>query len=296
MVINKHNINDIRESAKIMATHGIKKFGATPMVFGCKTIHDKSSILNHKELEILVNELVWIKENLNLEVDIFESLPKCAFSQEILSKNLPFIKQSCNAGRSSVLVSNKGDVRPCPDSSKVYGNLLECEMVDAYTNMAEWRDGSILPDECKKCAIVDNCFGACRVQAFNYSGGVDKTAKDPWMKESFDEDPTRKQSGQPKTESKKATLSPSSKIAFRKDEIYWRGEPRRSSFIICNPRILKMQSVNKELFAFFHHLYRKKDMPSTVGELANQFNVSCNDPAFQGVIRTLSGLGFIVIS
>ena len=289
MVVNKKNLHEIRVTADAMARLGVKSFAATPMVFGCRTIKERDALLSHDDIKFLVDELTYVGQNMGLAVDIIESLPTCAFPPEILAKNLSFVGKGCDAGRGSVTISSRGDVRPCSDAKIIYGNIQHESLAVIYQKMSEWRDGTLLPQKCHSCAIVDKCYGACRVQAYNYSDCQDRRAEDPWMTEPFDKDPMPRK---PQV-AIGTVMQAEDKIIFHRRDFVFREESGKSCYTIFSLRTRSHQSINKEFFDFFLSLYRNECPPGTVGELASLVRADVKSPAFQGALKVLAAVGFM---
>ena len=190
MVVNRRNLGHIRQTAKSLHNMGVKIFGATPMGLNAEN-PDLENLLNLSDVRTLVEELVWVRENLGMEVDIFEALPKCAFSPHIRKTNLSFLNRKCQAGKTIISVANNGDVRPCSHNPAVYGNILYEHLTVIWQRMNEWRDFQTVPNRCQDCKMLANCFGGCRITAKACTG--DCRGEDPWMDSPIliDDRPTR---------------------------------------------------------------------------------------------------------
>lgn len=173
MVVIQRNKNQVYETGRFLHKNfGVQKFSATPVVPA--DYHGKGIILTKEELQDSIDQLVRLHDDYGMNVDILEALPKCVIKEEYKSRNLPFLKRSCSAGRTSLAVSATGDVRPCTHASKVYGNLKEKSLGAIWEDMSAWRDDSIIPEGCRSCSELNFCNGGCRVSSHSNCGEWDR--------------------------------------------------------------------------------------------------------------------------
>ncbi|MCP4608745.1 MAG: radical SAM protein [Planctomycetes bacterium] len=272
MVVNKNNINQIKTTAIELKEMGIKSFGATPMGLVPGNSQYKN-VLDQAEIISLVNDLLWIKHELSLHVDIFTSLPKCSFPEEIYGKKLSFLNRSCQAGKSAITVSNNGDIRPCSHSSEVYGNILEEPFKDIYAKMENWRALKNIPDECSKCKVLSKCLGGCRVAAKATFG--DCKSKDIWMGKPFINNPFFQDQSDMKKINYDAVIALSGKFKFRKEE---------KAYLVCaGNRTTSL--VNEELFEFLTYLNKKGKIK--VKHLADDISINVKDDNFNRILELL---------
>ena len=70
-----------------------------------------------------------------------------------------------------VCISVNGDTHACFHESTVsYGNVLTDGLKACWDKMSNWRDNSIIPDDCQKCKWFRWCEGGCRVYADTLDG------------------------------------------------------------------------------------------------------------------------------
>jgi radical SAM protein with 4Fe4S-binding SPASM domain len=233
------------------------------------------NVLDKAEIISLVNDLLWLKQELSLNVDIYASLPKCSFPEEIYGKKLGFLNRSCQAGKSSTTVSNIGDIRPCSRSSEVYGNLLVEPFKTIYAKMEDWRALKTVPDECLACKVLSKCLGGCRVSAKAAFG--DCKSKDVWMGNPFVNDPFFQDQGDIKDVeiNSDAVIAISGKFKFRKEEKLY-------LIFIGNKTTTP---VNDELFAFLEYLNEKG--PIKVKDLADDISIDLEDNNFNNILQLL---------
>ncbi len=153
-----------------MAKLGVKRFAATPASLNVES-PDYEGLLSGPEIITLLEDLKWCSENLGLEVDVLEVLPKCFLPAWCWEKKYSFMRRSCQAGRMSVSVSNVGEIRPCSHNPVSFGNLLYESLEVIWDKMAEYRENSV-PDVCGECPAVFSCNGGCRMNALAITGSV----------------------------------------------------------------------------------------------------------------------------
>lgn len=180
MVVMKNNIADIQETAKRIHKLGCTAFCVTPVALNMD-YPQRRLLLSKKDIEQIVNDIMWIESELKMKVDILDGLPKCVFPSKILSEEHLFLYRRCQAGRSFVAVSPNGEVRPCANSSISYGNLVTENLHEIWAKMSLWRSEDIIPIECKGCTWINRCLGGCRTNAKALTGRWNGT--DIWTPE-----------------------------------------------------------------------------------------------------------------
>jgi len=98
MVITRDNISDIISTAKQIKEMGCNSFGATPMSQNVDSPRFDLS-LTIEEIHKVIADLLWVGENLDMRIDIFEALPKCALPKSILTQDYPFLYRKCHYSR-----------------------------------------------------------------------------------------------------------------------------------------------------------------------------------------------------
>jgi radical SAM protein with 4Fe4S-binding SPASM domain len=85
----------------------------------------------------------------------------------------------CSAGIDWFAIDPSGRVRVCNHSPTIIGNLLEQDFDEIWNHklFRDFRNGKIIPDECKDCEFVERCLGGCRAVAETCYG--DLRAPDP---------------------------------------------------------------------------------------------------------------------
>lgn len=82
-------------------------------------------------------------------------------------------QKMCTAGKTSFAIDVDGNYKACPRDNRLYGNIFEDSFATIYARMHEWRDGSFLPAECKKCTELSKCLGGCRTDSIPFTGKSD---------------------------------------------------------------------------------------------------------------------------
>lgn len=176
MVVTKLNLNYLRETAVFITSLGIKKFIATKA--GCPgNCNDFSKFsLDTQQFRDYLKEIYGIAQDLNVGIDALESYPLCGIQDVKISKML--VDRKCLAGVTTFTIATDGSVRPCPHLDVSYGNIFQEEIPTIWNRMQEWRDGSLLPQTCKRCKILSLCGGGCRMEAKMRFGSL--SALDPY--------------------------------------------------------------------------------------------------------------------
>lgn len=278
MVVNQRNINLIRQTAIKLKSFGVEKIGATPMGLNVE-YPQLDLLLDRQQVEKVINDLLWIKNDLNMDVDIFEAIPKCTFPIEVHKQNLNFLNRKCQAGRTTLSIANNGDLRPCTHNPKIYGNLFKESINSVWQKMGDWRSNDYIPVDCRKCKLLSKCLGGCRMTAKAFTQNV--KGKDPWMSDPLSENILKRKS-------RPVILEPSMEIAPSK-EFRWRKEG--NNYLICTKTTRNIILVNEELFNFMVRL--KKIVPIKLSALAQINQTEFNNMHFQKIIKLLVEKKFI---
>jgi len=278
MVVTPANINSIRSTATELVRFGVKRFAATPVSLNVEYLGHQELLSGAQTLSLL-DDLKWCSDNLGLEIDILEPLPKCFLPSWCWGKEYAFTGRSCQAGRMSISISNIGDVRPCSHNPIIYGNLFEDTLSKIWANMASYRDASI-PVACNGCAALMSCGGACRTNSLAVTGKINE--------------PDRLMVGHIDVAVKKQIdffLKLDSVVNFV-GSLRYRREGEAFS-ITSKKNGGNMTIVNEELFSFVCHL--EKILPLSVGEIINRFSGGTASESFSRIIELLVKKEFICL-
>ncbi|OGZ72911.1 MAG: hypothetical protein A2998_02495 [Candidatus Staskawiczbacteria bacterium RIFCSPLOWO2_01_FULL_37_25b] len=176
MVLMKTNHLFLHETAKLMKELGIACFCATKASPALNARNFGNLTLNREELRSSLAQLIQIKQEFQMEVDVLECYPLCLISD--ISKYSFFARRSCTAGVTTCTIGPTGNVRPCSHADMVYGNMFEENLIEIWQKMSDWRNGQYIPDKCHACQFVERCSGGCRMEA-KYRGDI--RGEDPFM-------------------------------------------------------------------------------------------------------------------
>ncbi len=291
MVVNKRNLQHVRSTATRMAELGVKRFAASPMMIGSSITTETDYILSRDQILQVVEDLEWMKQTLGLSIEIAEALPKCLFPAEILQKDYSFLNRACSQAYGSVQVSNRGFIRPCPDSEEVYGNILEDSLQDTYARMEDLRVCNDLPEECKSCVACFDCRGGCRVQAYNCTKS--KTGKDPWMTKPFLD-----ASEYPRMDRQRSKpLHARSLVRFTRHQAKWRKEPGSHAagsdgYVLYNPATQNHTFVKQHAIEFLTDARQTFARREVLENIASHYRVKADDAAFLKVMQRFVSMGF----
>lgn len=272
MVVNKENHDHVRQTATFLREKGCYSFSATPMFLNMES-PQKELLLSREEVMNVVEDLLWVESNLNMKVDILESLPKCVFSPSIRNSSYTFLNRKCQAGRTVVGVSPNGDVRPCSTNTISYGNILHEDIRDIWRKMAIWRSADYFPEQCKNCSWIERCNAGCRINSKAFWGQWN--ASDIWMGEPIGEPP--------EADYQFYNFTEDSKIQLNKNYCY--REEYDDVFVIFNKLDESFMMVNKDLLDFIISLDRIHF--TTIGDLANAYNTQLPNKDFSDIINLL---------
>ena len=278
MVVNRANLRLIQSTAAWLSGMGVKSFGISPMSLN-ERYPNYSLFLTRDDVSIAVRELLWVKDSLGMNVDIYESIAKCAFEPSVLVQDLPFLKRRCQAGKTIVSVSNSGDVRPCSHNPDAYGNLFKDSLATIWARMGEWRDMSHIPERCQSCKVLSRCFGGCRITARTVT--QDRKGEDPWMTAPMVADTLVK----PPNPVRVTTLT----VVKPSAEFRWRKEG--DGYVACTKSAKNATLMNEHLFSFVRTL---RDRPPTaLSDLAVAHNTKFSNPDFLRIVSALIERGFL---
>lgn len=185
MVVNTRNLCDVKNTAIHMHGLGVKNFYATPMSLNLY-YPDLEHFLTKEQIISFVYDLVWIRDELDMNIDILETIPKCIFPKEILDRKFSFLSRKCQAGVMTATINYKGSVRPCSHNPDIFGNILEEDFFVILDKMKDWRERKYVPIECEGCKLYkDSCFGGCRMSSKAFDKEHRINAVDPWFNKPF---------------------------------------------------------------------------------------------------------------
>lgn len=181
MVVHKLNYQDVyRQGEFLFKKFGITNFAATPVI--CPAIIELSKefyeLSNEQIIEVL-DQLLKLSKDFKINVDSLETLPRCLMPEHIRNNDLNIFNRACSAGRSTLSIDYKGNVRACSHSPFKESNIFTEQFVNVWSRFSKYRNNEYVPDECKKCDDFFNCYGGCRF--YDYKKGEPKNKRDPRM-------------------------------------------------------------------------------------------------------------------
>jgi radical SAM protein with 4Fe4S-binding SPASM domain len=170
MVVMQPNFDQIHETGKFVHSLGVTGFRATK-------VHPAQGSTNFEQIRLpaekiagIFDNLIELRDEFGLKVDSLTTYPVCLLKD--MSRYGQFLsKRSCSAGKTGCTIGSDGQVRPCGHSDDVYGNAIEESLLQIWPRLKSWRDGSLLPQECKECKYVIECSGGCRMDC-KYYGNI----------------------------------------------------------------------------------------------------------------------------
>lgn len=176
MVVSRFNFDQVKETARLVCSLGVRKFCATKA--GCPgNCYDFSGLsLTFNEFRSYLRDLHEVGEELDLDIDVLESYPLCGIKDVDLYPE--FINRRCLAGVTSCTIASDGKVRPCSHLDINYGDIFSEDIATIWSRMENWRQGNFLPATCKSCPLLLHCGGGCRMEAKMRRGALD--ALDPY--------------------------------------------------------------------------------------------------------------------
>jgi radical SAM protein with 4Fe4S-binding SPASM domain len=112
----------------------------------------------HQVLNIMDN---FAKGPLKGKINFGSPVPYCIFP-----KDYEYLRTSCSAGWMFAGIDVYGNVKTCPWSSVILGNLLDTPLTEIWQNskgLNEYRSGSWLDESCNPCSLKSFCLGSCKV-------------------------------------------------------------------------------------------------------------------------------------
>ena len=165
MVISLENIDTIYETAKIFKDLPIRSFCATRAATPCSYKQFSKYRINREQLEAVFDKLLYIEDDLRLNVSTLEFYPYCAFNQE--KHFYKFGNKMCSAGKTEAAISYDGNIKPCPHTVVSYGNINDGLRTAWKAMNSDWRTEKLIPDVCSECGYRILCAGGCKQEAYN---------------------------------------------------------------------------------------------------------------------------------
>lgn len=159
MVLTQRNYNDIYETAQMVKSLGCKNFSVSRAIQPANCIDFSHLRLTREQFLSLPNKLSEIKKSLDINIYSIEGYPLCFTDDNILRNELGF-SRLCMAGKTFCVVSPDGEIRPCILLTDIFKDSLK----KAWDKMNNYRDDSLIPDNCMSCKLKDKCGGGCKAE------------------------------------------------------------------------------------------------------------------------------------
>ena len=154
-VISSKNIHTMFETSKYLEGLGVHKVSFSRLISPMGVDYKLKMI----DSRAFIDEFIKCKDQLSIPCSSLVPIPYCADERvKDLKENL-----SCTGGITSAAVSCLGDVRFCPQDSKVWGNILKEDLSQIWSRISAWRSTISIPEECEECSFVEDCKGGCRI-------------------------------------------------------------------------------------------------------------------------------------
>jgi radical SAM protein with 4Fe4S-binding SPASM domain len=176
IVLSQKNKDYLNETIKFLASIEINHISSTRA--GCPGNCSDFSVLSLSldDFRTYLEELYSAGQEIGISVGVLESYPYCGMKE--LMRYQQFLGRRCSAGVTTVTIGSDGSVRPCSHLDIQYGNLLIEDLESIWLKMDEWRNGSMIPLECRRCPLLEVCGGGCRMEAKMRCGSLN--AMDPY--------------------------------------------------------------------------------------------------------------------
>lgn len=280
MVVSKLNFAEVKAVAVYLAKLGVKNFATTPASLNAS--HPNFNLLlSQSEVRQVIEDLVWVNENLGLGVDIMEAIPKCAIPPRAFELQLPFVHRFCRAGQRNGTIASNGDVRPCSHNPEVFGNVLKEDIGLIWDRMRSWRreTGNVCHD-CLSCDTYSHCGGGCRVDLKALYGQSE--GKHPYMAEGNES---------PRILPKTVQLKPDMMVKPCRTFL-WR--PEKNGWLVASGSSRNIIEVNDQLCKF---LIICRDQPSmTLSAIAQKFGAIFEDVEYQRIMAMLIQKKYFVLT
>jgi len=179
MVITRKNSSDVYETGRFSYELGAKYFNVTKACCPAGCEHFDHLRPTKEDILQSLDDALRVQQDFKISVDSLTSYPHCVLKN--LEKYSSFTHRKCSAGKIDCAIGPNGEVRPCPQSDMIYGNILEDDLSNIYSKMTDWLTDDLLPKICVSCPQFIYCGGGCRydAKAMGDIAGMDPLATNP---------------------------------------------------------------------------------------------------------------------
>jgi MoaA/NifB/PqqE/SkfB family radical SAM enzyme len=123
MVALPETYKDVYDMGLFLHSIGVASFSVgSPSVSG-EMEENKNLVINKKMFLEVYNQLIRLKNELNIDVGITGGFPICLFP-ELNSENLKMISNYCDAGLNQLVIDSEGKLRPCVCLGNIIGDIF----------------------------------------------------------------------------------------------------------------------------------------------------------------------------
>jgi radical SAM protein with 4Fe4S-binding SPASM domain len=177
MVVSRVNQGHVRETAALCQSLGVSIFNATRATAPSNCADFTEYSLGLDEFHGYLTELGEAGREYDIPVGALTVYPLCGVKS--VREHPMTSGRRCMAGVTVAVISASGEVRACTHISQSFGNIFNESLETLWGRMAQWRDGSLIPRNCRSCAALAICGGGCRADALVVNGSLN--ADDPLM-------------------------------------------------------------------------------------------------------------------
>lgn len=124
-------------------------------------------VLTNDDLINVKDTLLAVEQKTNVSVGSSIPLPLCIVGTELLNRNHTSM---CIAGRAHCTIDLiTGSVNACSHLDNNSCNIYKDGLKECWKHLANWRDDSLLNEECRDCKHLSICSGECRILTKNGS-------------------------------------------------------------------------------------------------------------------------------
>ncbi len=175
-VANRKNIDELERIFELGVALGSKELQVIRFMPGGEGMVHRDLELDDKGYIKMLKAL----NNVGRKYGVFAAIGApnlpCRFPEENY-RHIHFGK--CSAGIDWFAIDPSGRVRMCNHSPTIIGNLLQQDFKEIWNHpvFRDFREGKMVPDECRGCKDLERCLGGCRAVAETCFG--DLRAPDP---------------------------------------------------------------------------------------------------------------------
>ncbi len=167
--LTKYNLKELYPFGDyLMRNYNIMFFGVNRYLPVGKGLFMRNSLEpSVREFNTSIKEIKKLKEKYSIETYITDGFPYCLLED----KDLQEYVSSCSAGVDFCNIDSQGNVKLCPATDYIVGNLYDTSLEDIWQNnelLNNYRSLTWVPEECREDKDAYKCLFGCKISA-NYS-------------------------------------------------------------------------------------------------------------------------------